>query len=258
MHGGEVQGVLVPSCLTPRLGRNDFDALGGRMVMEPCGAPRIVAGAELHPSHEEHIDMVMPATRGWTTRDVRALIDEERAWPRYELIAGELLVTPAPGTPHQLSTAELLRLITDYVDAHGVGVACTSPADLELQSGTITQPDMFVIRAHSRGPHADAASWEGIASLLLAVEVISPSSGRQDRVTKRDFYLDADVAEYWVVDMDARLIERWTPERVTPQLERGTFAWAPAGAPEPLLVDVPDLSARIERKVRLIAATSRA
>ncbi|HVZ48010.1 MAG TPA: Uma2 family endonuclease [Gemmatimonadaceae bacterium] len=199
----------------------------------------------------------MPVARGWTTRDVRALMDESRPWPRYELIAGELLVTPAPATAHQIATGELMRMLADYVDAHGIGVACTSPADLELQPGTITQPDVFVIRAHSRGAHDDSASWEGITSLLLAVEVISPYTGRQDRVTKRDFYLGADVAEYWVVDLDARLVERWTPDRATPQLERGTFAWPPAGAPAPLMVDVAALFARVERKVRLIAARGR-
>jgi Uma2 family endonuclease len=59
----------------------------------------------------------MPAIhRHWTTTDVRALMDESRAWPRYELIAGGLLVTPAPGTPHQFAVTELLILLAAYVD----------------------------------------------------------------------------------------------------------------------------------------------
>lgn len=51
----------------------------------------------------------MPAIRRrWTTVEVRSLMGESRAWPRYELIGGELLVTPAPRGAHQLVVDEVL------------------------------------------------------------------------------------------------------------------------------------------------------
>ncbi len=70
-------------------------------------------------------------------------MDESRPWARYELIAGELVVTPAPGFIHQLVVLELARILADYCDRERVGVALTSPSDLELVPGTITQPDVF-------------------------------------------------------------------------------------------------------------------
>jgi Uma2 family endonuclease len=196
--------------------------------------------------------MVMPALhRGWTAADVRLLIEESPPGPRYELVRGELLVTPAPSAAHQLAAGAILRVLDDYLDANPVGWACHSPADLELQPDNVLQPDVFVVRAGSRGPGADPAKWAGVTSLLLAVEVVSPSSARFDRVTKRDFYLEADVAEYWVIDVTARAVERWTREATRPRIEHGQLEWQPAGATVPLKVDLPALFSRIDKKIRL-------
>jgi Uma2 family endonuclease len=83
-----------------------------------------------------------------------------------------------------------------------------------------------------------------VKSLLLAVEVISPTSVRIDRVVERDFYLDAGVPEYWVVDVNARIIERWTPSQETPMIVRHQLTWNPTGAGG-LVVDVGALFDRI-------------
>ena len=88
-----------------------------------------------------------PPRRRWTTAQVRDLMDESRAWPRYELIDGELIVTPSASYPHQIAVTEIWRAIEGYALAQRVGQAVTSPADLELQPGTITQPDVFVLPA---------------------------------------------------------------------------------------------------------------
>jgi Uma2 family endonuclease len=199
----------------------------------------------LLPNHEraEH-SMAMPAIRRrWTTAAVRALTDDWRQWPRYELIDGELLVTPAPGTAHQIAIVELIALLHAHLQNERIGVVVASPADLELQSGTITQPDVFVIPAHSVAG-GDEIHWPDVKSLLLAVEVISPSSVRIDRVVKRDFYLDAGVPEYWVVDVDARIIERWTQSQDTPTIVRHELTWNPAGVGG-LVIDVGALFERI-------------
>jgi Uma2 family endonuclease len=194
--------------------------------------------------------MVMPAdTRRWTVAEVRELQDESRAWPRYELIAGELLVTPAPGWVHQFAVSEILVLLSTYVRREKLGVACASPADLELHAGTVAQPDVFVIPRAPRAAAAPSATynrgWEFVTSLLVAVEVISPSSVRSDRVTKRDYYLSAGVPEYWVVDFDARTVERWTPNAAAPEILRVSLEWKPSGARDPLVVNLPELFERV-------------
>ena len=195
--------------------------------------------------------MAMPAIRRrWTTADVRELTREDRPWPRYELIAGELLVTPAPATIHQIATTELWSLLNAYLSAT-VGLAVTSPADLELQPDTITQPDVFVIPSDTRTA-GEVLQWPDVKSLLLAVEVLSPSSLRTDRVKKRDFYLDSGVEEYWIVDLDARVIECWRPAQETPELVRERLEWAPRGG-EPLVIDLASYFDRIGRKIRMFA-----
>lgn len=195
--------------------------------------------------------MAMPAIRRhWTTADVRALMDESPHGPRYELIGGELLVTPSPGVFHQVAVLELVRIIADYADREQLGVTLASPSDIELVEGTITQPDIFVV-PNAVLPDQDVPpAWRQVTALLLAVEILSPSSVRSDRVEKRDFYLDAGVPEYWIVDLDARIIERWTPQRPTPRVESARLEWLPEGAASPLVIDVPQLVGRIHGRWR--------
>jgi Uma2 family endonuclease len=198
--------------------------------------------------------MGMPAVRRhWTTADVRALIDESpTAWPRYELIGGELIVTPAPGGLHQFAVTELQFLLTAYLRDEPVGAAITSPADLELEPGTITQPDIFVIPAGGAPSDDDAFRWSDVSSLLLAVEVISPSSIRTDRITKREYYMNVGVPDYLIVDIDARIIERWIQGRETPAVLRDRLVWHPPGARTPLDVALPEYFDRIAAQMRLI------
>lgn len=113
-----------------------------------------------------------------------------------------------------------------------------SPADLELSRGTITQPDVFVVPAG--GAVSDSEfSWSNVTTLLLAIEVISPGSVRTDRVTKREYYMDVGVSEYLVVDVDARMIERWTRSLETPAVLKDQLIWNPPGARTPMVISLP-------------------
>mgnify|MGYP001563090014 CR=1 FL=1 len=180
--------------------------------------------------------MGMPAgnTKRWTADEVREqLIDEERHWPRYELIDGELLVTPAPRPVHQIAVTELLLILGEYCHREPIGIACASPADIELEPDSITQPDVFIIPG-TRIPKA----WPEVTGLVLAVEVVSPSSERSDRLTKREYYLRNGVPEYWVVDLDARVVERWRPGDARPEILAQELRWHPEGARVALVVDL--------------------
>ena len=196
--------------------------------------------------------MAMPAIkRRWTSTDVRALAAEDHAWPRYELIDGELLVTPAPRSIHQIAVSLILTLLDAHLELVPVGLALPSPSDLELRPGTITQPDVFVIPRETT-MSGDTLQWPDIRSLLLAVEVLSPSTLRVDRVRKRDFYLENGVEEYWIVDLEARVFERWRPAQETPALHRDRIDWAPGGRGA-LAIDLPAFFERVDRRLRMFA-----
>lgn len=138
----------------------------------------MLAHGNLQPVDGAEQTMAMPKVqRHWRAADVRALMDESRHWPRYELIDGELLVTSAPGNRHQLAIVELVSLLNDYVYRLELGAVLLSPADLELVAETIVQPDVFVV---PRSPDADrplTEGWTQVKSLLLAVE----TPGRRGR-----------------------------------------------------------------------------
>jgi Uma2 family endonuclease len=183
--------------------------------------------------------MGMPAAvrHRWTAAEVRHLQDESHAWPRYELIDGELYVTSSPSVWHQKAVMELVRRLLNYLEPNQFADVLTSPADIELEEESILQPDVFVIPRIS--PEIDKPSWKDVRSLFLAVEVISPSSVHTDRVVKRDQYLRMAVQEYWVIDLDARQVERWFRGRPNVQVERGVMTWQLRGAGHPLTIDLP-------------------
>lgn len=183
--------------------------------------------------------MGMPAVAGnhWTAADVRALMDASRHWPRYELLDGELLVTNAPTLAHQWAVTDLAVRLSAYCDREGIGVALVSPADVELAPESIMQPDVFVV-PRALVPPDLPMQWPHVTALLLAVEVLSPSTMRSDRVLKRDFYLTHGVEEYWIVDLDARVIERWTTASNRPAIFRETMMWRPRGSASPFALEV--------------------
>lgn len=195
--------------------------------------------AELHfvPNAEQTMGMPALSKHRWTAADVRALMDASRHWPRYELLDGELLVTNAPTLAHQWAVTELVRLLGNYCERERVGVALVSPADIELAPESIIQPDMFVVPTRLI-PADGAMRWPAVTALTLAVEVLSPSTMREDRVRKRDFYLANGVQDYWIVDLDGRVIERWTPEHERPDLRRDELVWRPPDSATAFLLDV--------------------
>jgi Uma2 family endonuclease len=165
----------------------------------------------------------------WTVERVLALPHDGH---RYEVVDGELLVSPAPTLLHQRAIILLLRRLEAYVDAHQVGNVLVSPADIEFDQRTLVQPDLFVAPlVEGRRPR----SWKEIRQLLLAVEVLSPSTARADRQVKRRRYQRHGVGEYWIVDLEARLVECWTPSDQRPLILTDRLEWRPFGESGPQL-----------------------
>ena len=177
--------------------------------------------------------MVALPQKWHTPGSVRALPDDGN---RYECIAGDLLVTPSPAWRHQAVCMEVYEALRAVRTIPGFRMLW-SPADITLREDALVQPDLFVFRT-AGGPLGE---WSDIRSLALAVEVLSPSTARYDRLVKRRFYQEVGVPEYWIVDADARLVERWRPGDERPEICSGIIEWLPAGAASPIVVDLPAL-----------------
>ena len=163
--------------------------------------------------------MVMVAPTVWTAAMVRELPDDGY---RYECVDGALLVTPAPRPMHQLVVARLMARLVPYLHhaAHAPTLLAHASAS-EITWGeerTYLQPDIYV------APEAEFRDWTDVRSLALAVEVLSPSSIRHDRVTKRPVYQRHGVT-FWVVDIESRTVEVWHPGDERPAIAAEVLTW---------------------------------
>jgi Uma2 family endonuclease len=174
------------------------------------------------------------AARRWTEAEFETARDAAPAGERWELIDGEVLVTPSPHWRHQAIVGPLLIRLHEYVRAQGVGTVFVAPLDVKLEPGMVTQPDLLVVPSG----HLDDKIYF-VSRLLLAVEVLSPSSARFDRVIKRPRYQSNRVPEYWVVDRESRTFERWQPDDERPAILSDILVWQPEGAKTPFELDIP-------------------
>jgi Uma2 family endonuclease len=180
--------------------------------------------------------MGMPARaldRRWTEQEFYEARDAAPPGERWELVDAEVLVTPSPNWVHQRIIARLFRRVDDYIHAHELGEAFLSPLDVKLEPGLVLQPDLLVVRNGELRRREDI-----IRHLLLAIEIVSPSSARHDRVRKRPAYQRNRVPEYWIVDDMSQTFERWTPYDDRPELLAEQLTWHPAGASEPFALDL--------------------
>jgi len=177
------------------------------------------------------MEMASP-TKVWTVADLADLPDDGN---RYEVIDGELHVTPAPTSDHQRAVAQLFLLLAPYVEQQRLGEVLFAPVDVVFSEKRGVQPDLLVV-PFVEGKRARSSLV--LRNLPLVIEVLSASTERWDRVQKRLIYREHRVGEYWIVDLDARAIERSTLDATAPEVARERLAWAPAGSTEPLVIDV--------------------
>jgi Uma2 family endonuclease len=122
---------------------------------------------------------------------------------RLELIEGELVVTPSPTPLHQLVVHRLAVMLDRVIVEPHLGLVLEAPLDAYLDERNILQPDLVVL-LHDRKDLFGSAKLEGAPN--LAIEVISPSTGRRDRGIKRDLYARNGVPGYWVVDAETKTV----------------------------------------------------
>jgi excisionase family DNA binding protein len=124
---------------------------------------------------------------------------------RYEVIDGVLIRDPSPSFHHQRVSRRLQRILEDYFDkADPQGEVFNAPLDLTLAAHNVVQPDLLYL------PGSRPAQRDPIDILPeLVVEVLSPSTGRKDRVLKLNHYQSAGVLHYWIIDPEDGFIEAY-------------------------------------------------
>jgi len=168
------------------------------------------------PTLDEH-------AQAWTEEEFRAL--PETVWPRLELLDGALLVSPAPRMSHQrfsraLANAMDAAVPEDWEVLEGINV--------RLATGRIVIPDLVVVREIGEGVVTDAAD------VVLVAEIVSPSTGSQDRLLKPALYAVAGVPCYLRVEQQPELVVH------VATLEAGEYVeYGVARAGEPLRLPAP-------------------
>lgn len=179
--------------------------------------------------------MGMAAPSYYTADMVRALPDDGNT---YEVVHGELLVSPAPRLWHEEVNGRLFETVRAFLRRQPVGLAFGSRSDLSWGlRDVLVSPDLFVVPLEE----ARRLDWLTLRTVLLAAEVLSASSARADRFTKRRLYQERGVPLYWLIDPDARAAEIWRPTDDFPTVERTALIWHPEGATEAFRLELAEL-----------------
>lgn len=158
---------------------------------------------------------------------------------RYEVIDGEVLMTPSPSPMHQHILATLIIALRGYVERERLGVVLPD-VDLLFAEGQFLRPDLLFVPNAARA----GITTRGVERApALVVEILSPSSGSIDRVKKPRRYRDFGVPEYWVVDPEERVVWVWRFAAGATEAERfeGRLAWQAEGARGELVLSTEDL-----------------
>lgn len=171
-------------------------------------------------------------TGGWTLPELHRLPDDGN---KYELVRGELFLTPPPSIAHEELASVLGGILDRYVTVWRLGRVYRPRAVIQVLESEV-EPDLMVRPIVKAVSH----SWAHAPLPILVVEILSDSTRRRDHVQKRELYLDVGIPEYWIVDGDERTIRVVRPERGD-LLNRDTFAWHPVDTADPLVIDLPSL-----------------
>jgi Uma2 family endonuclease len=142
---------------------------------------------------------------------------------RHEIIDGDHYVTPAPSTVHQTISKRVQHQLYTQIELAGLGVVFNAPVDVQLTEHDIVQPDLVVILA-DRTRMITPTKVNGVPDLI--VEILSSSNAAHDTTLKKQLYERTGVVEYWIIDPDNQLLERYRlvagAYRLEPQADPAT------------------------------------
>lgn len=178
-----------------------------------------------------------PAVREWTYAEFARLPDDGN---RYEIIDGELEVTPSPQPKHQDLIGALTERLRPFVRQNQLGRIYPGPIDLLFAEGDYLVPDLVFVRQE----RLDTVTDRGVESAPdLVVEVLSPSTAMRDRGIKRSRYAHYGVPEYWIIDPDRRFIDVYKLHEHADRPARAVdrLRWQPVEGGPALELDIAEL-----------------
>ncbi|MGD2069848.1 MAG: Uma2 family endonuclease [Gemmatimonadota bacterium] len=185
-----------------------------------------------------------PQRPRWTYSEFARLPDTGST--RQEIIADQLVVTPAPSLHHQRIAGRLFARLFEFVERQELGEVFPAPLDVLFGEGDYMEPDIVFVRKERAGHVLTDRGVEGPPDLV--VEILSPATEARDRGIKLDRYRLFGVGEYWIVDPGERAIEVWDLKdgATEPVHYAGDdrLRWVPAGASGPLTIPLPELFER--------------
>lgn len=169
----------------------------------------------------------------WTLEELHSLPDDGN---KYEVIHGELFVTPAPSLSHETILARLTRSLDPYVAANDLGFVFHPRAVIIIGDHSEVEPDLMVRQL----PDDPSAGWASPPMPILVVEVASDSTRRRDRVQKRSIYTEGGIPEYWMVDGRDRTVRVARPGH-SDVITSVSMSWHPVGSDMPLAIALVDV-----------------
>jgi len=118
---------------------------------------------------------------------------------RYEIIEGELFVTPSPSFLYQTIVTSLTSYLYSFLKDHPLGRVFVSPFDVVFSQFDVVEPDILYV-SKARASVLTEKNVQGSPDLV--VEVLSQSTAKIDRTTKLKLYARFGVEEYWIIDLE--------------------------------------------------------
>ena len=151
--------------------------------------------------------------------DIRLTYDDYCLLPndgkRYEIIDGELFVTPSPNSLHQIVVTNLIYYFSAFLKDHPLGRIIVSPLDVVFSQFDVVEPDLLFV---SKARYSVLTEKNVQGSPDMVIEVLSASTAKIDRTTKLKLYARFGVEEYWIIDPEGPAAEIYRREKGSPEL----------------------------------------
>ncbi len=139
---------------------------------------------------------------------------------RYELIEGELLMSPAPSIKHQDISRELAYRMIKFVKDNDLGKIFYAPCDVYLDNENVLQPDILFVSKENLGIIGEK-NIKGAPNLV--VEIVSKNNAYRDTIQKKRLYARFGVKEYWIAAPEEKMIELYKLDNQVYQLHKTYF-----------------------------------